>query len=45
METIATSKIDAARIAAAPLMDPFVSSMDGSNCNVTKAEIQGNCKD
>jgi len=38
IETIATRSTDAVCIAAAPFIDPFVSSIDGSYCNVTNAK-------
>ena len=45
METIATSKIEAARIAAAPLIDPFVCIHRGIILQRDKGEIKGNTKD
>ena len=45
METIATSKMDAARIAATPLIDPFVSSIAWIKLQCDKGEIKGDCKD
>jgi hypothetical protein len=44
IETIATSKIDAERIAAAPLIEPFVASIDGSYCNVTNEKYRAALK-